>query len=176
MTTRSFSVELDGDDLALQSIDFHPPQGDQAGTIEANLNGRRVSGTFRILSPNRIQLLIDGQPMKVQLAEAAGIRYLAAGGAHAACQANRSQRMSGPKKVQGPEVCPPMPSVVVRVLVEAGQAVKAGEPVAVVSAMKMESTLTAPYDGIVDEVLAAEGDKVGPKDTLVRMRPREEDK
>jgi 3-methylcrotonyl-CoA carboxylase alpha subunit len=175
MARRTFGIMMDGDERSLKLDDYQPPAEDGLGRIGAEIDGRTVEASFRILSPNRIRLLIDGRDLTVHLSEAAGIRYLAADGAQAACQATRSRRAVGPKQARGPEVCPPMPSVVVRVLVEVGQTVKAGEAVAVVSAMKMESTLTAPFDGIVEAVLAAEGDQVGPDDVLVRVRPQEED-
>jgi biotin carboxyl carrier protein len=54
----------------------------------------------------------------------------------------------------------PMPGLVVRVEVEAGQAVKAGQGVIVVEAMKMENELKAPSDGIVAEVRVTAGQTV----------------
>ena len=43
----------------------------------------------------------------------------------------------------------PMPGIVLRYVVEAGQAVTAGDPVVVLEAMKMENTLPSPIDGSV---------------------------
>ena|SRR5688572_22805727 len=51
----------------------------------------------------------------------------------------------------------PMPGRVVRVLVAAGDHVKARQPVIIVEAMKMENELRTPRDGIVTEVLAVPG-------------------
>ncbi|HET8694862.1 MAG TPA: acetyl/propionyl/methylcrotonyl-CoA carboxylase subunit alpha [Aquabacterium sp.] len=62
-----------------------------------------------------------------------------------------------------------MPGRVVALLVQAGQAVKAGQPVAVTEAMKMEHTLNAPADGIVSEVLCAVGDQVPEGAELLRI-------
>ncbi|HEX5311812.1 acetyl/propionyl/methylcrotonyl-CoA carboxylase subunit alpha [Aquabacterium sp.] len=62
-----------------------------------------------------------------------------------------------------------MPGRVVALLVQAGQAVKAGQPVAVTEAMKMEHTLNAPVDGIVTEVLCAVGDQVPEGAELLRI-------
>jgi len=80
--------------------------------------------------------------------------------------AARKQRCSSGQKTPT-EVRPPMPAVVSQVLVEKGNAVKAGQGVIVVSAMKMETTLTAPFDGIVENINASVGDKVTPKQILV---------
>lgn len=67
------------------------------------------------------------------------------------------------------EVTPPMPSVVVKVLVTEGQHVHQGENLVVVSAMKMETTLTAPFGARVAGINVGEGDKVMPGDILIDL-------
>jgi biotin carboxyl carrier protein len=62
-----------------------------------------------------------------------------------------------------------MPSVVVKILVQDGQRVEKGQGVVVVSAMKMETTLTAPHGGIVRKVNVAVGDKASPGQVLVEI-------
>lgn len=59
---------------------------------------------------------------------------------------------------QDGHVASPLPGNVVRVCVSAGDAVKAGELLLTVEAMKMENELLAPFDGIVKELKAAAGD------------------
>ncbi|MGB0840402.1 MAG: acetyl/propionyl/methylcrotonyl-CoA carboxylase subunit alpha, partial [Chitinophagales bacterium] len=54
----------------------------------------------------------------------------------------------------------PMPSQVVKVLVAAGQTVKAGDGLLVLSSMKMENTITATTDGIIQEIYATTGQNV----------------
>jgi len=54
----------------------------------------------------------------------------------------------------------PMPGLLVRLAVAAGDAVKAGEELATVEAMKMENVLRAEQDGTVKELLAGEGDSL----------------
>ncbi|NOX85895.1 MAG: biotin/lipoyl-binding protein [Chlorobi bacterium] len=61
----------------------------------------------------------------------------------------------------------PMPGKVVRILVEEGQKVKAGETVIVVSAMKMESEYKAANDKTVKQVLVKEGDNIDGNQPLV---------
>ncbi|MSP63788.1 MAG: biotin/lipoyl-binding protein [Myxococcales bacterium] len=53
-----------------------------------------------------------------------------------------------------------MPGKVVKVLVQVGDAVKAGQGLLVVEAMKMENELRAPRDGAVADVSAREGQSV----------------
>jgi propionyl-CoA carboxylase alpha chain len=54
----------------------------------------------------------------------------------------------------------PMPGLLVNVAVKPGQAVQAGERLAVIEAMKMENILTATQDGVVKEVLATQGESL----------------
>lgn len=63
----------------------------------------------------------------------------------------------------------PMPGKVIRVLVKAGDEVKEGQGVVVVEAMKMENELKAPKDGVVTEVLTAEGATVDTGTLLVAI-------
>ncbi|PRC93330.1 acetyl-CoA carboxylase biotin carboxylase subunit [Solimicrobium silvestre] len=54
----------------------------------------------------------------------------------------------------------PMPGKIVALLVAAGQAVKKGEPLLIMEAMKMEHTIAAPVDGVVKELMYLVGDQV----------------
>ena len=63
----------------------------------------------------------------------------------------------------------PMPGAVLSVHVEVGQAVKAGELLVVLEAMKMEHRVTSPSPGIVTELRASAGDPVATGDVLVVM-------
>ena len=54
----------------------------------------------------------------------------------------------------------PMPGSVVKVLVEQGQQVAAGDPVLVLEAMKMQHTVSAPTDGVVTQLGVAPGQQV----------------
>src|SRR5690349_14958127 len=54
----------------------------------------------------------------------------------------------------------PMPGLIVSIAVEVGQEVKAGEPLAIVEAMKMENVLRAERDGKVKAIHARKGDSL----------------
>jgi 3-methylcrotonyl-CoA carboxylase alpha subunit len=67
------------------------------------------------------------------------------------------------------DVVAPMPGLVREVAVAEGEAVAAGQRLAVLEAMKMEHALRAPRDGVVAAVLAAAGDQVEAGAALVRL-------
>ncbi|MBN9055567.1 MAG: biotin/lipoyl-binding protein, partial [Rhizobiales bacterium] len=61
----------------------------------------------------------------------------------------------------------PMPGVISTVSVSAGQAVKAGDVLLSIEAMKMETALHAEKDGMISEVLVKAGDQIDAKDLLI---------
>jgi len=60
----------------------------------------------------------------------------------------------------GKQLLCPMPGLVKAVMVAPGQEIKAGEPLAIVEAMKMENVLRAERDAVIATVLAKEGDSL----------------
>jgi len=63
----------------------------------------------------------------------------------------------------------PMPGLLVRVSVEEGQTVKAGEELAVVEAMKMENVMRAVSDGVVAALHAAAGDSLAVDQKIIEF-------
>jgi len=64
-------------------------------------------------------------------------------------------------------VSPPMPSEVVRILVGVGERVRKGQPLIVVSSMKMEISLRSPRDGVVARIHTRVGAKAAAGVNLV---------
>ena len=67
---------------------------------------------------------------------------------------------AAPVAVAGEQVVSPMPGTMVKINVAAGKAVKSGEVLAVLEAMKMENEIMAPHDATVVQVLVDVGAKV----------------
>jgi len=79
----------------------------------------------------------------------------------------RQNRMQGSAAQTDNTIKSPMPGKVVRVFVKPGDHVEAGQPLIVLSAMKMESEFKAGSRGIVREVPVKEGDTVDNNQLLV---------
>jgi biotin carboxyl carrier protein len=62
-----------------------------------------------------------------------------------------------------------MPGKVLKILVEVGQRVSAGDPLIILEAMKMEHTMRAVVDGVVESILVGDGEVVGPGQLLVQI-------
>jgi 3-methylcrotonyl-CoA carboxylase alpha subunit len=77
---------------------------------------------------------------------------------------------AGEAQEAGGRLTAPMPGKVVSFAVKAGDKVKAGQPLAVMEAMKMEHTIAAPADGEVLELLYAPGDQVAEGEELLKLK------
>lgn len=76
---------------------------------------------------------------------------------------------AGEAQAVGGRLAAPMPGKVVSFNVRAGERVRQGDVLAVMEAMKMEHTITAPADGRVAELLYAPGDQVAEGAELLRL-------
>lgn len=74
-----------------------------------------------------------------------------------------------PAPAGGQTVTAPMPGNILKVNVTAGQAVKAGQVLCVLEAMKMENEIMAPCDGKVAQVLVSKGATVDTDAPLVTL-------
>ena len=103
--------------------------------------------------------------VKMWVPEAAPLA-VAAGGAKPAKKTPRASSAGGAAAGSG-QVSVPMQGTIVKILVEVGQQVEAGQAVVVLEAMKMENQIAAEKAGTVKEVKVAAGDTVGSGDVVV---------
>ena len=111
---------------------------------------------------------LDGSPSRWALG-AAGERV------EVEVQDDRSKQIEaltrqGRKAAVGGVVKAPMPGLVVRVEVEPGQAVEAGDGLVVVEAMKMENELRASSRGVVEQIHVSAGQRVEKGAPLVTIK------
>jgi oxaloacetate decarboxylase alpha subunit/pyruvate carboxylase subunit B len=115
----------------------------------------------------------DFQPMvaAAPVARPAAAPAAAAPKAAAPAAAPKAAAAAAPAPVAvegGTPLLAPMPGMVVKNLVEVGAAVKAGDPIVVLEAMKMENNLSSPCDGTVKQLCFGSGDSVA-KDTVLAV-------
>lgn len=103
------------------------------------LDGRLVRGT----------VVVDGEEVHVFTGE----RHLTLGYSDPLAHAGESED-------EGGRLTAPMPGKIVAILVKKDEAVVKGAPLLIMEAMKMEHTIAAPRDGVVEELLYSTGDQV----------------
>jgi biotin carboxyl carrier protein len=74
----------------------------------------------------------------------------------------RSQSVAAGRQV----IAAQMPGVILKVYVKPGDEVKAGAPLCVLVAMKMENEIRSPIDGVVKEIYIKDGDKMTVNDKM----------
>jgi acetyl-CoA/propionyl-CoA carboxylase biotin carboxyl carrier protein len=118
--------------------------------VDVEVNGRRFAVSVWV-------------PESQVVAAAAGP---AAAGRGAAPRTRRAASSSGAAAGSG-EVTVPMQGTIVKVLVEEGQTVEAGQTVCVLEAMKMENNIAADRDGTVRDIKVEAGQSVGSGDVVI---------
>jgi len=82
------------------------------------------------------------------------------GGRHFILTYHDPMAHAGEVEAAGGRLTAPMPGKVVAILAKSGEDVKKGQALVIMEAMKMEHTIGAPADGVVEELLYAVGDQV----------------
>ena len=128
----------------------------------------------RVLSRSADLLLVEcqGQRQSVAVFDANPLLHLFRDGRHVVLHPERtddSLQVAGDSE-QG-SLLTPLPGTIVAVHVATGQQVARGTPLVTVEAMKMEHTLTAPYDGVVSRIAYAITDRVQAGAVLVELTP-----
>jgi 3-methylcrotonyl-CoA carboxylase alpha subunit len=95
------------------------------------------------------------------------IVVFAGGNSYAFTDPKLTTQVAGPGSTG--RIISPMPGRIVAVLVKAGDRVAKGQPVVILEAMKMEHTLTAPFQGTVTAISATEGNQVSEGVVLARI-------
>jgi len=159
---------------SIADLEFTPAE---KGRFTARIDGETYSGQAYAPQPHRLHVQLDGAPaLDVCTAVSPeGLWVWTHGRARLVQDAERTERRAARRGGGGAkEVTPPTPATVVAVNAEVGQQVAKGDALVVVSAMKMEFTLTAPYAGEVTAVNTKVGEKANPGDILVEIAPAEE--
>lgn len=145
------------------------------------INGAQFDVTIDSIVGSKAKVEVNGIPFEVEMqgsslveealptvsTEASAAAPAAAAPAAAEVPAAAPAATNGPGA--GAPVKAPLPGVVTKVLVAAGQAVKKGETVLVLEAMKMENNITAETDGTITGICVAAGDSVMEGTTLLTI-------
>lgn len=171
-----YNLEIDSDALKLEVA------AENENELTILLDGRQIAVHCTPVSENRVHLILDdGQQRKTvnaYVADTVDGKAVSVDGIVYTVQDMDAVSQQRARKGGGNElpdtITPPMPAIVVSILVRVGDRIGKGQGVVVVSAMKMETTLKAPYAGTVTAVHVNAGDKVTPGDVLVDIEEEKE--
>ena len=127
------------------------------------IGGKEYNVTVNGINGNIADVTVNGASYSVEMenAPAAPVQTSAPAAAAPAPAAAPAAPAAAPKPAgAGKPVTSPLPGVIIEVSVKEGQAVKAGDKVAVLEAMKMENDIQATQDGTVTAIHVAKGDSV----------------
>ena len=103
---------------------------------------------------------LDGSALHGTVRRDGELLHVFTGGQHYTLHYADPMAHAGEVEAAGGRLTAPMPGKVVAVIAKNGQTVKKGEPLVIMEAMKMEHTIAAPSDGLVEEILYQVGDQV----------------
>ena len=145
----------------------------EAGEILLTLDGEPQAVMVREVGPHQLHIEIAGMAANLFISRTSEGSWIWVNGRTRFVQ---DADLIPRRKLRGldntpSEVTPPTPATVIRILVEVGSEVAKGQGCVVVSAMKMEMTLNAPYGGVVKSVNTTIGAQVSPGQILVEIEP-----
>ena len=164
-------IARDGEALA------RPPELSAAAlaTAAEQLVPATAMAGFRLNAPpcRTAWVLVEGKPVEVELAGEGSATPLAS---VLVAESGQVWKVA-PWRVEGSHagvastgaILSPMPGTVIAVAVTAGERVVAGQRLLTLEAMKMEHTLTAPFNGVVAELNAVPGARVQVEALLARI-------
>ncbi|HWF87056.1 MAG TPA: biotin/lipoyl-containing protein [Vicinamibacterales bacterium] len=124
---------------------------------------RLGDGVYRVEHDGRSHVVYVAGPPRDQWAFMDGHVFRGDFGGSSS-EPRRVARVTGPQALTAP-----MPATVIKVLVQPGAAVKKGDTILLLEAMKMELPIRAPADATVTAVHCREGELVQPETTLVEL-------
>jgi biotin carboxyl carrier protein len=162
-------------------VQLTDPSGKKLRTVELerdeerwkiSLDGQPVKADVVQIDSNTFSLLLDGQCYEVHIAPFPdGMLKLQTGLQEFTAEVSDPRawrgRRHGALEAEGrQQIVAPMPGKVVRILVEVGDQVEAGQGLVVVEAMKMQNEIRSPKGGVVERLHVKAGQPVNAGEVL----------
>ena len=127
------------------------------------INGNDYTVVINSVEGSNAAVTVNGANYNVEIENAPVVAAAPAAPAAPAAAAPAAAAPAAPKAAApagGKTITSPLPGVIIEVNVKEGQAVKKGQKIAVLEAMKMENEILAEFDGTVTEIFIKNGDSV----------------
>lgn len=145
------------------------------GKLKISLDSESISVDFvQVKPPNFFSFLVNNKSFDVEITKNSESYWVNLNGRKYECvledeRLSRLREVAGFKKEVSheKELKTPMPGLVLAIEVKEGDAVKTGQGIAIVEAMKMENELKAKFDGTVKKIKVKPGQAVDKDEVLV---------
>lgn len=140
------------------------------GSLRARIDGRDIGAGLQPLADGSAILAIGSRHLRIAGGRRGDSLLVAA--ASLSCEFKPIElRRAARAGLASPELTAPMPGKVLRILVAEGARVNPGDPVLVLEAMKMETTLSAENPAVVTRIRVTEGQMVDHGAVLIDLGP-----
>ena len=162
-----YQINSNGEDKNIEIISR------KGNLIEAEIDGRQYQIDLLKLQNGVYSVLNEGASYNIELVKNSTKKYIATSGFNrfefeiVDAETRYHRSIKGGDADDANTISTPMPGKIVKILVEEGQSVQAGETVIIVSAMKMESEYKVVKDRIIKRVLVNEGDNIDGDQPLI---------
>jgi biotin carboxyl carrier protein len=164
-----YEIQLHG----AEGTEKHIVELEQAdGGYRVVLDGREVTADAALVAPGCVSVLIDGQAFEVHVTPSFDGTVKLQSGPHEFTaeienpRAWKGRRHAAVEAEGRQQIVAPMPGKVIRMLVNTGDEVEAGQGIVVVEAMKMQNEIRSPKKGKVERLHVKEGQNVNAGEVL----------
>ncbi len=139
---------------------------------ELTLEGQTFTVEVKSVADGQATVAVNGKDMSIAIKDLeAGAKPVVKRPAPASAPIARSMTSSAPVKAPpsagGKSVTAPIPGAIMEIYVKAGDAVKPGQPVLKMEAMKMENEINSEVEGVITTVCVSPGETVSQGQALV---------
>jgi len=146
------------------------------GKLRVSANGKQYAVDLVPIDEKRYSVVLDNRAYLVEAKIEKNAVHLLLNQCERVVQVlNPQQKLEseifgkGEKSHSDSEIRAPMPGLILRIEVEAGQEIAAGQPLLVIEAMKMENEIRATFGGMVKEILVQPHQAVERNDILIKI-------
>jgi len=123
-------------------------------------DGASAAMTLVERAGKQLVIKLNGASVRGTVVREGDVFHVFTGGAHYALNYNDPLAHAGQAEAEGGRLTAPMPGKIVAIIAEKSRQVEKGAPLLIMEAMKMEHTIAAPAQGVVEDFLYAVGDQV----------------
>jgi len=138
--------------------------------LVAAVDGTEHEAEPALLAGGVLTIAVDGRPLQAHVAVDGNIAFLQLGARVHRVVLVDPREASGDDGHGDDDIRAPMPGAVVAVHRSSGDAVRRGDAIMTIESMKLQTTLAAPRDGVLEQICCEEGQTFDRDQVVARLR------